>query len=871
MKIQAIRIRHVKKIGAQGLALEGLSDGLNVLSEPNEFGKSTIFEAFRHGLLTKHSSKRDEILLLKPRLGGGSPLVEIDIVLKNNTYRIRKQFLSQTATLITDMSSGTIIKSADDAQEWIKQAIGADEKNSGPAGLLWVSQGKSFLPASQTEAQQEVFSSVLDNEVTSVVSGQRGRQVMSKVRAQLSDLVTKTGRPAKTYKAAEDTLKSLESRKQELMDKMSQAEAALTRLSALAVDIQSAQDPSRTAELTHELEAAESEHQKALQAAPKLEQLRSEKERQAQALIRASEDVKNFDRAVTRGVALQSDVTAANDRLSDVKKTLAKKEQDLQRLSTASKKYETAKSAAELNVRHAIQSAAAAAAKQRLEHEQGRLERAVTLRESLENQQAVLAGMPVDDPVLQSLRDLEGRIQILEASLLTGHTQFSINYETGQSPKIVQGGTALEGGKRYAVPSPVSLILPGIGRLSIEPAQNEDDDTQLKTLNAAKAEFNDRLGRLDMTSLSDVISAHKSRRAVLQSIDDVQRELARNAPDGIEVLKASVQKLTDQAKASPHKGLSETEAQDALNQAQAAHIRALAEEKTLFETVNSLRQSCAAFEAEVAGLDRELHSLTEEIGRSETWDTQKVNLQDNLTGLETQSHKSQTAYETFKANAPSLELTQASLERCKTAVANRAKRANALILEREGLIGQLQSLSADGVEEDLAAISGEIIRSQKSVARFKAEADALTLLRDTLEETQSTEKALLFGPVVRELKTLMPQVIQGADVRLGEDYAASEIIRDGQVEDVESLSGGTQEQIAILTRLAFARLKAQQGHPTPVILDDAIIFSDDARISGMFTALNVVAKDLQILVLTCRQKSFEGLGGHLLSGQAWPE
>ena len=75
------------------------------------------------------------------------------------------------------------------------------------------------------------------------------------------------------------------------------------------------------------------------------------------------------------------------------------------------------------------------------------------------------------------------------------------------------------------------------------------------------------------------------------------------------------------------------------------------------------------------------------------------------------------------------------------------------------------------------------------------------------------------------------------------------------------LSGGTQEQIAILTRLAFARLFAKQGKPMPIVLDDALVYSDDDRIIKMFTALHRVALDQQVIVFSCRQMAFSGLGG----------
>ena len=78
-----------------------------------------------------------------------------------------------------------------------------------------------------------------------------------------------------------------------------------------------------------------------------------------------------------------------------------------------------------------------------------------------------------------------------------------------------------------------------------------------------------------------------------------------------------------------------------------------------------------------------------------------------------------------------------------------------------------------------------------------------------------------------------------------------------------------REQLAILTRLAFARLLAKSGNPVPVILDDALVYSDDVRIERMFDALHRQANDLQILVFSCRQRAFERLGGNSLNMIEW--
>lgn len=50
----------------------------------------------------------------------------------------------------------------------------------------------------------------------------------------------------------------------------------------------------------------------------------------------------------------------------------------------------------------------------------------------------------------------------------------------------------------------------------------------------------------------------------------------------------------------------------------------------------------------------------------------------------------------------------------------------------------------------------------------------------------------------------------------------------------------------------------------PVILDDALVHSDDDRIEAMFTALHRVAQDQQIIILTRRQRAFAPLGGERL-------
>ncbi len=71
---------------------------------------------------------------------------------------------------------------------------------------------------------------------------------------------------------------------------------------------------------------------------------------------------------------------------------------------------------------------------------------------------------------------------------------------------------------------------------------------------------------------------------------------------------------------------------------------------------------------------------------------------------------------------------------------------------------------------------------------------------------------------------------------------------------------GAREQMAVITRLALADVLRASGQPSALILDDALVNTDEGRLERMHRVLQTAAKSLQVLVLTCREKDFVGLG-----------
>ena len=81
------------------------------------------------------------------------------------------------------------------------------------------------------------------------------------------------------------------------------------------------------------------------------------------------------------------------------------------------------------------------------------------------------------------------------------------------------------------------------------------------------------------------------------------------------------------------------------------------------------------------------------------------------------------------------------------------------------------------------------------------------------------------------------------------------VIRGGVSEGCGDLSKGTQEQLAVLTRLAFADMLLEQGAPVSLILDDPLVYSDDDRLDIMIEILMEAASRMQVILLTCRDRA----------------
>ncbi|MBB1025259.1 ATP-binding protein, partial [Dietzia sp. DQ12-76] len=183
-------------------------------------------------------------------------------------------------------------------------------------------------------------------------------------------------------------------------------------------------------------------------------------------------------------------------------------------------------------------------------------------------------------------------------------------------------------------------------------------------------------------------------------------------------------------------------------------------------------------------------------------------------------------------------------------------------------LGRVSAISDQGRLGDVAVAEREVDAAERENAALWRRARAADLLHRTLERRRSEALRAYQEPFHRAVVEL-GRLVYGPDfdVRLGEDLTIlSRRIGDVSV-DYDSLSGGAREQLAVIVRIACARLVGDNG--VPVFLDDTMGYTDPSRRLTMGAVIAAAASTSQVIVLTCDRSRFAGVGGartHVMRG-----
>ncbi|MEO8127989.1 MAG: hypothetical protein ABI822_12895, partial [Bryobacteraceae bacterium] len=175
-------------------------------------------------------------------------------------------------------------------------------------------------------------------------------------------------------------------------------------------------------------------------------------------------------------------------------------------------------------------------------------------------------------------------------------------------------------------------------------------------------------------------------------------------------------------------------------------------------------------------------------------------------------------------------------------------------------LGELKQAGTAGLGEQLANLEADGNTAKEKRDRIAQEAGALRLLYQTILEAERDVNEKFLDPVVARVQPYLNQVLPDSRIHFNNGMVLAGLQRGAVMEPFESLSVGAREQLSVLTRIAFADLLAEQGITAPIILDDALVYSDQDRFKGAMRAIGEAGTRHQILILTCHEKRYQALG-----------
>lgn len=856
MKLRAIELANVRRFAGRSVRVGGIGDGVSVLAAPNEAGKSTLFDALQALLFRKHTAATQELRALQPH-AGGPVQVAAEIELPEGRFRLEKRFLSSREAKVLD-ASGRTVALADQAEAWIERHLtGA---LGGPAGLLWVRQGQAeFDRKDDPTARRDILGAVA-GEVDALTGGRRMEAALRRTAAALEALVTTTGKARKggAWAQALDEAEALAAQEANLAARVAllaealEARRTAERQRAALDDPQAAEDRARLIAQAQAASAALAQHEatrRALDDRLTLAEARLEAATRAREALRARADEAE---AATRAAAQAEQEVGAAQATADA----AHRQAEARR--SAAEGARRAADALRARADAALRGQQARQAAQQRDALAERLRQAEGAERAAAAAEAARAAIPATRARLDALQAAEAELARLTAQAEARAVLIRFDYDG--PARALQGGAPVEGPQRLRAPAVYDL--PGLGRLTVQPgaAGSDDPGPALQAARQARARALAACGAADPAGAAAALAGAED---LVREAAEARARLRALAPDGLAPLREALARADLQAADAPEDDPDTPDpdtlrrAEDGARQAEAearnadaAAARAEAALSGAVATARAARARQMAAEAARGPAEGQATALATAEGARETALAERAAVTREIEAL---TH-----------GAPDPQTVAAQSARARSVEEAHAAERQRLAQQLAELRGQIGTLAEQGIEEALAETRDRLSAARNRARAQGAEVAALLALRAALDGARSQARGAYLAPVVQELAPLLALIHGDATLEIDDATLLPLRLTRAQPEALESLSGGTREQIAVLTRLAFARLLARRGQAVPVILDDALVQTDDARIEAMFTALHRAGQGQQVIVLTCRERAFAALGGQRL-------
>jgi len=844
--------------------------GVVVVSGANEVGKSSMIEALDLLLHSKDRSNKKDVKQVKPTHADVG--AEITAEISTGPYRFvyHKRFHKRCETRLTVLAPRREQLTGDEAHERVLALL--DETVDMD---LW--QAQRVLQAASTAAVDlsgcDALSRALDAAAGEAVQLSGAEPLLiDRIDAEYLRYYTPTGRPTGEWAAAIRRLREADDEVARCAAAVAEVDDAVRRHAALTDDL------SRLAEERADAAKRLTEARAAAEAVAALTQ----QLKQAEVVAGAADATHAATvAALTERRRLRADIDQRTAAIAELEAAAA---EALDELTTAAEVREAAEAAAEEAraavaasqarvdaARRVVERASDRDEANRLETRLGKLGAAGRELESVDRE---LAGIMMTDDTMRAIETAAIAVERAagQAELASAHIELVAIADV--EVRLDGDPVAIEAGGTWAasVSSPTDIEVPGLLRARVVPGTPASDSRA--RLGAAQEILTAALAQARVADVASARLLDERRRQLIASRENLNATFeALAGADAVDELRTRLGELRDGEHVEPD--LWDTGAADPaaaradLDAAVAAHKQAIADCETHRKVAEAAakRLGDRTTRAKVA---RGMLSAaqTELAAARERLTLQRATATDDELAVKAEADGEEARRAIGLVAELGAELARSAPDTVTAALNDAVRRADSLGCRHDEASGALREVTAqlkvygtEGRKGQLDAAQTEREHAEAEYLRMHRRARAAQLLRSVMTRHRDATRLRYVDPFRNQVERL-GRIVFGDSFEVEIDSALRICSRTlaGRTVPYESLSGGAKEQMGIVARLASAALVAKEDS-VPVVIDDALGFTDPERLIKMGTVFNAVGGDGQVIVLTCSPQRYASVAG----------
>ena len=869
MRLHRIRLQNYR--GVTDCAVDFAADGVTIIEGDNEVGKTCIPQGLDLILSRLDSSRADQVLDIRPVHRDAGPEVEVDLSSGDYRFVYSKRWHRQPQTRLEILEPRREQLTGREAHDRVREIL--DETLDGDLWeALCIEQGTEVaLPLFDVPS----LGRALDAAAGGESSGDRGDDLWDRICSEREKYWTPTGQRPNERKASERSVEDARQAVAELETRLVGIETDADEVERRLVDGK---------RLVGARERATRHDQELGEQWVQLEKLRTQVER-LEADYRA---------AAAQRDRLDGDV----QRRGGLIENLEKKSGELAALEAAAERAAPILSAVAARttvVDKALEAAAEALREARVAQQQANddcghhrrrievvqldesHERVIEAQAVLSAAEADLESARVDDDLVEQID--RAHLGVVRAEVAAGSAAASLDVTALSDVTLLIAGeeVALPAGttRDVAVVDETHLTVPGVVQVAVRAGGGSRD--RAAELHEARA----TLARL--CESGGVATLDEARRAA-----ERRKEAARHSAEATATIKRDLGGLTLDVMVQKIEGLAKRvagyEARRSADQPlpadfeEAKLLASQADQIAAEREADHARCRDAAEEARVQlgraevdeavdaerlGSARRTREHAAEVLTTAREERSDADLRASLMAVQHTADAATEALEQARAAVTEADPDSLGLRRENArAAAQRADkelRANAEQLTK--LRGRLELQGEGGLHAQLSEAESHYRHLERSHERTESRAQAAQLLYETFAARRAESRRRYVAPFKEHIERF-GRIVFGPtfEIELDDDLKVARRTLDGVTLDIGQLSVGAREQIGVLSRLACAAIVSPGGGGAPVVLDDALGWSDPSRLARMGAAIATAGRECQVIVLTCTPGRYAHVG-----------